>query len=606
MRTCVSATRTPPNRPRRVLSVLAGALCASAVLGCFDVSLAGYRCSESHLCSDGYQCVGGRCVDESTLETCTSDVSCGAAAICSNGYCVPDPHHVPTDAAGDTAAYDKPGDASGSDAGAEDRPGDGGALDLSAGDALEDVPRLDASGDSNGTWDSGAPDISPADAPPSDSHTPDTRSPDRYTPDVRLPDTSHPDTSLPDTSLPDARISCSNDGDCGGQHCVCADAQCAVKFCAPQACGQCEYTLGGSDCDGDLDPGEPCDDGFDCTDSDLCSGGSCGGSPVDCAGSELDGDCHAPGCVEGTGCVPAQQIDDSDVPAAGNPCVVGSCSGGVPATSPLCNDGISCTHDHCAAGLCHFPDNCTGGQVCDIVQDQCVAPPLLVAGDVILSAIQPTNTVGGTNSSEFILLFNTTDTTISLEQLEIIVRTDTDPGDGSLDIDWQLANASPDLTGAAIGAHRFFLVAESGVHALGGIHDLEVALDLATAEGGVSDLAIGIELIIDGVHMDHLLYGRASGSRTGASPPGDLPFDGTTYPRAEVIRNTTGSASFTEGLITRSSDASLYAGHDVDGYYIDEVSLGDGNPVGIWASPHSTAFSSYEVPNSRTAAVPRP
>ena len=217
------------------------------------------------------------------------------------------------------------------------------------------------------------------------------------------------------------------------------------------------------------------------------------------------------------------------------------------------------------------------------------------AGEVIISGIQSYN-----NSSivEFIELFNTTSQTISLEGLEIISRTDND-SDGTLELDWELAEESPDLTGAVIAPHSFYLIGESGV---AGGADLTVNMDLATGEGGASERAIGIQLIIDGVHQDHLLYGRDDGSSpSGDVPAGDLdPFG--SYPRAEVIRNTLGGSSFSEGVLQRSSVADLYAGHDVPGYYTDEASLGDGNPVGVWSSPHDRNDGSY-TPRS-AASVP--
>ena len=173
--------------------------------------------------------------------------------------------------------------------------------------------------------------------------------------------------------------------------------------------------------------------------------------------------------------------------------------------------------------------------------------------------------------------------------------------DGTLELDWELAEESPDLTGAVIAPHSFYLIGESGV---AGGADLTVNMDLATGEGGASERAIGIQLIIDGVHQDHLLYGRDDGSSpSGDVPAGDLdPFG--SYPRAEVTRNTLGGTSFAEGVLQRLSVADLYAGYDVEGYYTDEASLGDGNPVGVWSSPHDREDgSSYTPRNAASVSV---
>ena len=54
--------------------------------------------------------------------------------------------------------------------------------------------------------------------------------------------------------------------------------------------------------------------------------------------------------------------------------------------------------------------------------------------------------------------------------------------------------------------------------------------------------------------MDYVLYGRHDGSDpAGELPPGDIAFDGTSWPRTEVIRNTLGTASFQEGLLKRET-----------------------------------------------------
>ncbi|MDY6839027.1 MAG: DNRLRE domain-containing protein, partial [Thermodesulfobacteriota bacterium] len=227
-------------------------------------------------------------------------------------------------------------------------------------------------------------------------------------------------------------------------------------------------------------------------------------------------------------------------------------------------------------------------------------PPPPSPGDVIISGFQAWNSPSGQNPGEFVELFNTTDQTISLENMELISRVDPDgSGAAGVGIDWQL---SADLTGKSIAPNSFFLIAESGVAAPSGTHDIETDMDLATGEGGSAERAIALELVIDGVHMDYVLYGRHDGS-DGDNPDGDISFDGNSWPRTEVVRNTRGTDSFQEGLARRESAEDLYAGYDVEGYYTDEDTLGDGYPSGVWSSPHSETFGTYEARNSTSAAV---
>ena len=118
-------------------------------------------------------------------------------------------------------------------------------------------------------------------------------------------------------------------------------------------------------------------------------------------------------------------------------------------------------------------------------------------------------------------LFNTTDRTISLENVNLITRAAPSAG-GAVGIDWQLASESPILTGKSIAPHSYFLIGEAAVS---GTKDLETPMDLATGEGGANLRAIGLELVIDDVHMDYVLYGRSDGS-DAESPEGDIFFDG--------------------------------------------------------------------------------
>ncbi len=247
-----------------------------------------------------------------------------------------------------------------------------------------------------------------------------------------------------------------------------------------------------------------------CNDDTACTTDSCNESADQCVFTPSDAACSdglfcngVETCATGTGC------------QAGTPV---SCPGQV------CSESL----DRCAE--CDTNTDCQSGETCNLATGLCEINAPLQAGDVIISGFQETNTVTGHGSetSEFIELFNTTDRVISLESMNVIIRDDVDPGDGIVQIDWQLSTQAPNLTGKQIAPHSFFLIGEAGVLAPGGnFHDLAATLDLTTAEGGVAERAISIELVVNGTHMDYVLYGRHDGSTpAGELPPGDIPFSG--------------------------------------------------------------------------------
>jgi hypothetical protein len=318
-----------------------------------------------------------------------------------------------------------------------------------------------------------------------------------------------------------------------------------------------------------------CDDLNDCTD-DTCNVGT---GLCEFVGNDLNL------CTDDNDCT-----DDA--------CVAGSCVSTPNDLNP-CTDGVDCTDDACSGGFCLGTDNCIGGQVCNETTGVCETPQVILPGDVIIAGFQAANTAGTQSPAEFISLFNTTDSVISLEGMQIITRVGVDCPDDTC-ADWTLG---PDLPGESIQPNSFFLIGEPGVAAPGGLHDLELLIDLATGEGGSSGTAIGIEVSIDGVIVDHVLYGRHDGTSTGDNAPGDLPFDGVSFPRDEVIRNTTTTTSFLEGVVQRLSDEDLYAGFDVEGFYTDEDTLGSGLPNGVWTSPHSNTVGTYEARNSLSPPV---
>ena len=117
--------------------------------------------------------------------------------------------------------------------------------------------------------------------------------------------------------------------------------------CTDDTCGGqqgCQYT----------NNADPCDDGFFCTESDICSGGSCGGQAKSCddgvgctddncdeANDQCINTADNANCDDGQWCNGAETCDP-----------VNDCQSG---TAPDCSDGIACTDDSC-----------------DEVNDQCI------------------------------------------------------------------------------------------------------------------------------------------------------------------------------------------------------------------------------------------
>ena len=167
-------------------------------------------------------------------------------------------------------------------------------------------------------------------------------------------------------------------GCAGGTPKLCDKVECrTVLDCpgeAPQTCTSsriCEERV----CEGvgwicgEVEPGTwswaraaiPCDDGDACTADDVCSGGSCGGTPLSCD-SPPDG-CHA---ASGT-C--AGGVCSYPLICAASQCVNGVCTSPPPDSGPTCFQlGETCSPNTCCAGLA-----CTGGACCVPVQSACTS-----------------------------------------------------------------------------------------------------------------------------------------------------------------------------------------------------------------------------------------
>ncbi|UJR84862.1 hypothetical protein [Sandaracinus amylolyticus] len=181
-------------------------------------------------------------------------------------------------------------------------------------------------------------------------------------------DASAIDAGLPDSGAPDAGSDAGSP--CTGVDCSAMDGPCVVGVCDPGD-GTCGTMPRPDDTD--------CDDGDACTEDDVCTAGTCGGTAVDC--SSMDDACNVGTCDATGACAPTPRPDDTG-----------------------CDDGDRCTTDDvCTAGVCEgvattcddpilaFPPgvespmrgNTTGGTRYD---DACPEGQVLIGFDGLLSS----------------------------------------------------------------------------------------------------------------------------------------------------------------------------------------------------------------------------
>ncbi|HEX5037027.1 MAG TPA: hypothetical protein VFX30_07690 [bacterium] len=208
-------------------------------------------------------------------------------------------------------------------------------------------------------------------------------------------------------------LSCAGITNCGadGSGCICDGCRCAPLCVVDTVCnGSEDCNNCSADCgacpvcgDGQLDPGEQCDDGntssddccsatcqFEtgscdddnsCTDGDSCSQGACvAGSPVTCNDHE---DCTDDSCDPLSGCVftndDTNACTDNNVCTSDDACQSGSC---VPGQLISCDDGDACTEASCdsVTGCQQAPIACTDGDTCttDTCDSEvgCTFPPV--------------------------------------------------------------------------------------------------------------------------------------------------------------------------------------------------------------------------------------
>ena len=168
-----------------------------------------------------------------------------------------------------------------------------------------------------------------------------------------------------------------NDGD----DCTHTDV-CSLGTCAgtPYTCDDSnvctyDYCLGDGTCN-NVNNSIRCNDNDPCTDDDSCSGGTCSGNPYTCEDFNdcTDNICNGDGTCDFAN--NTASCDDNQYCTIDDQCSAGTCGGAV----RDCNDYVGCTGDSCneETDQCdHTPDNgfcdnglwCDGVETCDTVSD---------------------------------------------------------------------------------------------------------------------------------------------------------------------------------------------------------------------------------------------
>ena len=147
------------------------------------------------------------------------------------------------------------------------------------------------------------------------------------------------------------------------------DLPCKTKECIPET-GVCAVI--------NLDEGETCNDGNECTENDICTAGECEGEHTVTCDDGIP--CTMDACVFGKGCV-FSPIDCDD----GDSCTVDSCdsvTGECVHASVITDDGDPCTEQSCdpLTGVSTHPVDCDDGNDCTLDPPcnplaGCVHPP---------------------------------------------------------------------------------------------------------------------------------------------------------------------------------------------------------------------------------------
>lgn len=137
-------------------------------------------------------------------------------------------------------------------------------------------------------------------------------------------------TNLPNGATCDDHNACTSDDTCHNGLCAVSTVKDCSHLNTPCSVGACDVTSGA--CVAlSIHDGEPCDDGQQCTENDVCGGGTCAGTPRTCFDNNP---CTIDACVENIGCMVQHQdygetcipgcLTHSDCPLAYT-CLDGTC-----------------------------------------------------------------------------------------------------------------------------------------------------------------------------------------------------------------------------------------------------------------------------------------
>ena len=135
-------------------------------------------------------------------------------------------------------------------------------------------------------------------------------------------------TNLPNGAACDDHDACTADDTCHNGLCAVSSSKDCSHLNTPCSVGACDVTTG--ECVAlSIHDGEPCDDGLQCTENDVCGGGTCSGTPRTCFDNNP---CTIDACVEGIGCM----IQHQDY---GETCIPGCLTHGDCPLAYTCLDG---------------------------------------------------------------------------------------------------------------------------------------------------------------------------------------------------------------------------------------------------------------------------
>jgi hypothetical protein len=172
---------------------------------------------------------------------------------------------------------------------------------------------------------------------------------------------------------------CNEDGSCSGNYVQCDDGNgCTTDGC-DAATGECVFAAAAD--------GLPCQDGTECTTSDICLDGACTGEVVTCE-DPLPDDCTQPLCDPKTGACTVSNVHPAGHPCSdANPCTDGDacdqqgtclpgsphqCTAQNPCKESWCNEDAAANENPCVAEWKEAGSGCDDGDACT-QDDQCSA-----------------------------------------------------------------------------------------------------------------------------------------------------------------------------------------------------------------------------------------